>query len=62
MIYRRITTYFFTGTGNSMRMASWLGDIARAGGLETLVSPLRDANPKQAAGCADRFPGEASPY
>ncbi len=45
MGYGRCCVYFFTGTGNSMRIAAWLGDLGRQRQLETIVSPLRDASP-----------------
>lgn len=39
--------YFFSGTGNSYRAATWMAEAAREKGLETRVIPLDAAEPAQ---------------
>ncbi len=45
MAYRKATMYFMTGTGNSYRVATWLGELAEQAGAESRVQTLETADP-----------------
>ena len=47
MSYRKTRIYFMSGTGNSYRVAEWMGEAARAAGAETRVVPLDGAKPRE---------------
>jgi formate hydrogenlyase subunit 6/NADH:ubiquinone oxidoreductase subunit I len=40
MDYQRVALYFYSGTGNSYRVASWMADAARAAGAEVSLRPI----------------------
>ena len=40
MTYDGATIYWMSGTGNSFRVASWLGEAARAGGADAALRPI----------------------
>lgn len=50
MTYRNATVYYFTGTGNSYRAASWMGEEAAAQGINTRVSSIGQARPAEEIG------------
>lgn len=37
VVYKRITIFYFSGTGNSRNVAEWMGEVARELGIETRV-------------------------
>lgn len=50
MSYQQATFYFFSGTGNSYRAATWLEQSARQAGAATLLRPIQSAQPAQEVG------------
>lgn len=46
----RLVIYFFTGTGNSYRVATWLVEHAEQTGYRATVSELAAANPREETG------------
>lgn len=44
MPYKRVILYYMSGTGNSYRVATWIGQIATASGAVTKVIPITNAN------------------
>lgn len=48
MAYTRTTIFFFSGTGNSQRVARWLGEAAARCGSQTSVEPIGNAEPNAA--------------
>lgn len=44
-MYKKATIYYFTGTGNSYRVASWMGETAVARGIETRIGSIGSAQP-----------------
>lgn len=46
MTYRRTIVLYYSGTGNSRRVAAWIADAAREAGSDTLLSPLRPTLPE----------------
>jgi Pyruvate/2-oxoacid:ferredoxin oxidoreductase delta subunit len=54
-IYRSVTVYFTTGTGNAYRGASWLVEAAAAAGAKAQLVNMHDADPAH-----DLEPGPAS--
>lgn len=53
MTFTNAVYYFFTGTGNSYRVATWLNDTSQRKGINSAVIAIQDANLK-----ADFIPGE----
>jgi len=50
MIYQEATLYFFTGTGNSYRVAVWMAGAARDAGADVTVRPIESAHPAEEIG------------
>ena len=50
MRYQEATLYFFTGTGNSYRVAAWMADAARSAGATVTVHPIGTACPGEEIG------------
>ncbi len=50
MTYQRITVYFMSGTGNSLRVAQWFGEAAGAQGASVVVSPIENPEPAREVG------------
>ena len=50
MSYRKAALYFFTGTGNSYRVAAWMAEAARQAGADTTIRPIESARPAQEIG------------
>ena len=50
MSYREATFYFYTGTGNSYRVAIWMADTAREVGSAVTVCPIGSADPSEEIG------------
>lgn len=50
MIYDSSAFYFYSGTGNSLRVAKWMADIAREAGVPATVSASSGAAPECPAG------------
>jgi NAD-dependent dihydropyrimidine dehydrogenase PreA subunit len=48
--YREATFYFYTGTGNSYRVAAWMADIAREAGVAVTLRPIGSAHPGHEVG------------
>ena len=46
-MYKKATLYYFTGTGNSYRVASWMGEIAAAQGITSNVTSIGNARPAE---------------
>lgn len=44
--YKRVLLYYFSGTGNSYRVATWISDYAHARGAEVSVIPIGRAKPR----------------
>jgi len=55
MIYDSATFFFYSGTGNSLRVAMWMADIVREAGVPATVSASGGAAPEWEVG---RRPGE----
>ena len=53
MSYREATFYFFTGTGNSYRVATWMADAARAAGAAVRVHAIESARPAEEIGAGE---------
>ena len=50
MDYREATFYFYTGTGNSYRVAAWMADAARDTGASATLRPVESACPAEEIG------------
>jgi len=50
MRYRQAPLYFYTGTGNSYRVTTWMADAARATGATVTVRPIGSAQPAEEIG------------
>jgi Pyruvate/2-oxoacid:ferredoxin oxidoreductase delta subunit len=50
MRYRDATVYFYTGTGNSYRVAAWMADAVRETGTSVSLGPIASASPLQEIG------------
>jgi Pyruvate/2-oxoacid:ferredoxin oxidoreductase delta subunit len=50
MGYQRATVYFYSGTGNSRRVAVWIADAASDAGSTTTLSPIQSALPEADVG------------
>ena len=50
MGYRKVTLYFYTGTGNSFRVANWIADATRDAGASVTVCPTHSAHPAEEVG------------
>jgi len=50
MIYDSATVFFYSGTGNSLRVAMWMAGIVREAGVPATVSPSSGAAPEWPAG------------
>lgn len=50
MSYRETALYFYTGTGNSRRVAVWMADAAGEAGSEVILSPIESARPPEEIG------------
>jgi len=60
--YRGLAAYFFSGTGNSYRVAVWMARFAAARGMESRVAPVRNyADLKSAPSGPDRLLVLATP-
>ncbi|NLC06695.1 MAG: 4Fe-4S binding protein [Syntrophomonadaceae bacterium] len=46
-MYKKVTIYYFTGTGNSYRVASWMREIAVAQEIDTHVTSINSARPTE---------------
>ncbi len=44
--FKHLNVYYFTGTGNSGRTASWIAESAKDMDIETICKPIDSANPK----------------
>jgi len=51
--YREAAFYFYTGTGNSYRVATWMADAARDAGVAVTVRPIESALPEQEIGAGE---------
>lgn len=51
--YREATFYFFTGTGNSYRVAAWMADATREAGTAVTVRPIESARPAKEIGAGE---------
>jgi len=47
MSYQEAAFYFYSGTGNSYRVISWMADAARDGGAAVIVRPIAPAEPAE---------------
>jgi NAD-dependent dihydropyrimidine dehydrogenase PreA subunit len=45
MGYQEATLYFYTGTGNSYRVATWMAGAARGAGAAVTLRPIESAHP-----------------
>jgi ferredoxin len=45
MSYTNFLIYYFTGTGNSLRAAGWMAEVARRRGIPAQVIPVEGAHP-----------------
>jgi Pyruvate/2-oxoacid:ferredoxin oxidoreductase delta subunit len=50
MTYREATFYFYTGTGNSYRVAVWMADAIHDAGIAATVQPIESAHPAEKIG------------
>lgn len=50
MRYQEATLYFFTGTGNSYRVAAWMADAARDAGAAVTMRPIESTHPSEEIG------------
>ena len=50
MSYREATFYFYTGTGNSYRVAVWMAGAVRDTGIDVTVRPIESAHPSEEIG------------
>lgn len=46
-MYKKATIYYFTGTGNSYRVASWMEETAATRGIETRICSIGSARPAE---------------
>ncbi len=46
-MYKKSTIYYFTGTGNSYRVASWMGETATTQGINSCVASISGARPAE---------------
>lgn len=46
-MYKKATIYYFTGTGNSYRAASWMKEITDTRGLHSHIAPIGSARPAE---------------
>jgi len=53
MSYREATFYFFTGTGNSYRVATWMADGAREAGTAVTVHAIESVRPAEEIGTGE---------
>jgi ferredoxin len=53
MSYREATFYFYTGTGNSYRVATWMAGAAREAGAAVAVRPIESARPAEEIGAGE---------
>jgi Pyruvate/2-oxoacid:ferredoxin oxidoreductase delta subunit len=59
--YSNAVFAFFTGTGNSYRVAAWMAAAARADGASTELVPIRAASPEKIGNGADSLLGLVCP-
>src|SRR5512133_2632004 len=59
--YQSLLLYYFTGTGNSYRVAKWMAEIGQEQGLETRVVPVDAAQPVGEVGKPDQLIGLICP-
>ncbi len=45
--YKNVVIYFWSGTGNSYRVSTWMGNIAEENELDTLVLSIDKGNPEE---------------
>ncbi len=50
MSYEKATIYFYTGTGNSYRVATWIAEAARSAGAAVTVRPVESGDPVKEIG------------
>ena len=53
MHYREARFYFFTGTGNSYRVAAWMADAARDEGVNVVLCAIESARPSHDLGTGE---------
>ncbi|MDD4802174.1 MAG: EFR1 family ferrodoxin [Syntrophomonas sp.] len=46
-MYKKVTIYYFSGTGNSYRVASWMAGAAAAHGIDSSISSTANARPTE---------------
>jgi Pyruvate/2-oxoacid:ferredoxin oxidoreductase delta subunit len=51
--YREAVFYFYTGTGNTFRVATWMADAAREAGADVTVRSIAAAQPVQEIGTGE---------
>lgn len=61
MPYNSLLVYFFTGTGNSYRVATWMVDAARLQGLSARAVAIDAANPAEEIGGSEQLIGLVCP-
>jgi len=61
MLYNNLLVYFFTGTGNSYRVATWMVDAARMQGLSARAVAIDAATPAEEIGGAEQLIGLVCP-
>jgi ferredoxin len=54
MSYPEATLYFYTGTGNSYRIAAWMADAARDAGAAITMRPIKSAHPSKEIGKGEK--------
>ena len=54
MSYREVAFYFYTGTGNSYRVAAWMADAARDAGSAVVLHPIASALPDAEIGTGEQ--------
>ncbi len=50
MTFQEVAFYFYTGTGNSFRVMTWMADAARDAGAAVTVRPIASAHPAEEIG------------
>ncbi|MCD4656955.1 MAG: EFR1 family ferrodoxin [Planctomycetes bacterium] len=45
--YKHLNVYYFTGTGNSGRSATWVAEAAMEKGIPTIIKPIDSAKPNE---------------
>jgi ferredoxin len=55
MAYQESIFYFYSGTGNSCRVATWMTSAARAAGTPSAVCPIASADPRREVGRGKTF-------